>query len=29
VSVLGTVRTALLALARFVIRRSRPLVKLH
>jgi NADH dehydrogenase len=28
-AVLGTVRTALLALARFVIRRSRPLVKLH
>jgi NADH dehydrogenase len=28
-AVLGTMRTTLLALARFLIRRSRPLVKLH
>jgi NADH dehydrogenase len=28
-AVLGTFRTGLLALARFLIRRSTPLVKLH
>lgn len=28
-AVLGAMRTAVLALARFLVRRSRPLVKLH